>query len=73
MKENPQVARKDVERTVRTAIEMHVRGQVTPARASEQWKKILQQLPADMVADFLALELSTGKYQSVPMCEQCGR
>lgn len=73
MKENTQVARKDVERTVRTAIEMHIRGQVTPTKASEQWKKILQQLPADMVADFLAMELSTGKYQSVPMCEHCGR
>jgi ABC-type arginine transport system ATPase subunit len=73
MKENPQVAREDVERTVRTAIEMHVRGHVAPSKASQQWKKILQQLPADMVADILALELSTGKYQSVPMCEHCGR
>ena len=52
---------------------MHVRGHVAPSKASEQWKKILQQLPADVVADILALELSTGKYQSVPMCEHCGR
>lgn len=66
-------SRDEVERTVGTAIEQQISGRVSIMTAGEQWTKILQNLPADLVAEALALTLANGRYQPVPLCQCCGR
>lgn len=73
MEEIKHYSREDVERTVRNAIERQILGRVPIVRASEQWARILQMLPADLLPDALALALATERYQPVPRCHCCGR
>lgn len=68
-----QVSKEEVARTVKIAVERQIRGQTSYAEAEKQWAKMLGHMPAGMVAEALAIELATGRYQVVPTCKCCGR
>lgn len=54
-------------------IDAQVQRNVDFVRGEQAWKKILEEVPVDVVARVLGSTLSSGRFQMTPRCQCCCR
>lgn len=60
-------------RAVSQVIGLQINKQMDGIRARAYWLKALEGIPNEILAEALAMELSSNKYQEVPRCRCCCR
>jgi len=58
-------------RAVTQVIGLQISKQMDAIRARSYWLKALENIPSDILAEALAVGLSSRKYQEVPRCRCC--